>query len=295
MTASPKSVAFDAIYQDVPADQRDRLLRFRATHPPQHLDLAKVRWEYLSGGRTGECLVILGGASGIGELAFRQLLAFEDRYRVLVPSYPAVGSMAELVAGIHGILSAERIGRVHLLGGSFGGLVAQCFVRRHPEQVASLILSHTGLPQAGRAAKLSLLLKILPLIPASWLRLALGREASKLLPSDHSDFAFWRAYFQDAFAGLSRRDIRARYRCMVDLDRNYSFSGSELADWPGSILILEADDDPVVPEPQRRAVRALYPRAQVYTFRGTGHASALVVPEAYGGVVLGFLRSASAG
>jgi pimeloyl-ACP methyl ester carboxylesterase len=35
---------------------------------------------------------------------------------------------------------------VAILGASFGGAVAQVFVRRYPDRVSELILSNTGVP-----------------------------------------------------------------------------------------------------------------------------------------------------
>jgi pimeloyl-ACP methyl ester carboxylesterase len=52
-----------------------------------------------------------------------------------------------------------------VMGGSYGGLVAQVFVRRHPGRTASLILSHTLLPEreeAGQVAKVTRWMRLLP-------------------------------------------------------------------------------------------------------------------------------------
>jgi len=48
--------------------------------------------------------------------------------------------------GLRAILDAEQAGCVTILGASFGGSVAQVFVRRYPERVGELILSNTGVP-----------------------------------------------------------------------------------------------------------------------------------------------------
>jgi len=270
----------------------ETLRRFRAAHRAEQLQVGAVRWELVSGGDAAECLLILTGASGIGELGFTHLMALKDRYRVLLPSYPPVSSMAELADGLDAVLGSAGIGRAHVLGGSFGGLVAQCFVRRHPRRVASLILSHTGLPRPRRTRGIRLALGLVPWIPTFVLRWAMHREALRLLPSEHPDFSFWRAYFRDIFARLAKRDILARYRCILDLDSNYVFSPADTADWAGPVLMLQSDDDPLVSATDRAALAALYPQAQVKTFHGTGHAAALVAPELYRETVCEFLRQA---
>jgi len=268
----------------------ETLRRFRAAHRSEQLQVGDVRWELLSGGAGPECLLILTGASGIGELGFPHLMALKSRYRVLLPSYPPVRSMAELADGLHALLGAVGVERAHVLGGSFGGLVAQCLARRHPRRVASLILSHTGLPRRRRARGIRLALGIVPWIPTPVLRWAMHREALRLLPPEHPDFAFWRAYFRDIFGRLAKRDILARYRCILDLDAHYSFVPAAAVDWSGPVLILQSDDDPLVSAADRAGLAALYPRAEVTTFHGTGHASALVAPEAYRRALTAFLE-----
>ena len=41
--------------------------------------------------------------------------------------------------------------------------------------------------------------------------------------------------------------------------------------------------------PDRARLRALYPSAEVRTFHGTGHVTALAAPEAFADAVTGFL------
>jgi pimeloyl-ACP methyl ester carboxylesterase len=75
----------------------------------------------------------------------------------------------------------------------------------------------------------------------------------------------------------------------VDCRLNYVFTPHDLQDWPGRILLLDADDDPGVRPPMRAALRALYPQAQVHTFHGAGHAPFLSLPDEYFAVVGSFL------
>jgi pimeloyl-ACP methyl ester carboxylesterase len=67
------------------------------------------------------------------------------------------------------------------------------------------------------------------------------------------------------------------------------WSPSDLAVWPGRVLLLEGEDDPLFPPAARARLRALYPAAQVHRFAGTGHAAAVLKPEEYADVVTRFL------
>ena len=59
------------------------------------------------------------------------------------------------------------------------------------------------------------------------------------------------------------------------------FASHDLADWPGAVLLIMADDDPGTPEPVREAMQALYPQADVHMFSGTGHAASLLKRDEY--------------
>ena len=90
---------------------------------------------------------VLDPASGC--LLYTSLAAaLAPRFRVVYPAYPRVQSLDDLADGIAAILAAENIARASVLGASFGGAVAQCMVRRHPDRIERLILSNTGVPLA---------------------------------------------------------------------------------------------------------------------------------------------------
>ncbi|TNE86845.1 MAG: alpha/beta fold hydrolase [Deltaproteobacteria bacterium] len=57
--------------------------------------------------------------------------------------------LEDLVAELLGVLDAEGVERAHLVGNSFGGLLAVAFALAHPERVASLFLVDALLPTAG--------------------------------------------------------------------------------------------------------------------------------------------------
>src|SRR5256885_6331084 len=116
--AAPSHDAFENIYQDVPQEQKERLIRFRATHPARKLNLNGVGWRYFSGGREGPSLLLLPGAIGKGEVAFRHILEFEDDYRVIAPDYPLVPTVDRLLDGLVGLLEAENVETVTIIGGS---------------------------------------------------------------------------------------------------------------------------------------------------------------------------------
>jgi hypothetical protein len=75
---------------------------------------------------------------------------------------------------------------------------------------------------------------------------------------------------------LTKAGLIDGYRRLVDFDTHHVFTSHDLADWPGAVLLIMADDDPGTPEPVRAAMRALYLQAGVHMFSGTGHAASVL-------------------
>jgi pimeloyl-ACP methyl ester carboxylesterase len=266
----------------------EQLARFRAAHPFIRHSHAGHTWHFRSGGEGADVVLLLTGVLGAGDFAFQQVVALERRYRVLIPEYPPVSSLDALVDGIVSLLDAEGASRVHVVAGSFGGMAAQALVRRHPERVRSLVLSHTGAPEGGsRAQRLATL--PLAILPGGLLR-ALFRK--RLRGNFAAADPFWTRYFDETTARLGRADFLSRVRVALDFSEE-RYGPRDLDGWPGRILILDADHDPLFPEARQQAVRDLYPSAEVHTFRGTGHAAAILDPDGYASVILDFLERAA--
>jgi pimeloyl-ACP methyl ester carboxylesterase len=292
--AVTSNAALETVYKDVPREQQEILIRFRATHPPRELTLSNIRWKYFSGSQQqGPALLMLPGAIGKGEIAFRHILEFEHDYRVIAPDYPPVQTVECLLDGLLRILDAEKIDAVTIIGGSVGGGLAQCMVRKYPERVTNLVLSHTGVPTHKRGKLNSLGMKLLAVFPMSLIRAGLKWEISRLLAVAQEEKQFWLAYFGELASGLTREQLISGYARAIDLDLHYKFAPNDLTEWTGKILILESDNDSVVPPAERTALKALYPQAQVHTFQGAGHGASIVKRQEYISVVREFLSGRS--
>jgi pimeloyl-ACP methyl ester carboxylesterase len=260
-----------------------QLAEFRTAHAPRRLTHRGVEWRYFVGGDGDQVVLRLSGALGLAEFAFQQIRLFEPRFRVITPDYPAVRSLAEMTDGLIAILDAESVERAHVIGGSFGGLLAQVLVRQAPERVASLVLSHTGAPDGKRRGVAT---AIVAAMPQPLLRGLLKKRLGRTL--DAAD-TFWRRYFDRAIGEMTKADILSRVRLQAEFGAQAGWSPGDLARWPGRVLLIEGEDDPLFPPAARARLRALYPTAEVHRFQGTGHAAAVLRPEEYAAVVTGFL------
>lgn len=290
---------FDEIYARVPLDQRARLKEFRQAHPLRRLTTDGTTWEYISCGRGDETLLLLPGALSVGESMFPLINAFENEYRIIAPSYALSESMTGLCDGIAHILEAENVNQAHLFGGSYGGLVAQYFVRHYPDKAHSLILSHTFVLTQRYAKPAWIAGKLFPALPQSLFVPLLKLRLNKLLLSTlravhHPETEFWRAYLNEAIASdLLKEVVIHQNKCLLDLARHPQFTHNDLKEWHGKILIIESDDDPAIPARARALLRNTYPQVEVHTFKDAGHASSILRREEVVSIIRTFLHNAT--
>lgn len=293
----PQNATFDQIYARVPKEQVARLQAFRLDHPYKRLTAGEMEWQYISCGRGAETLLLLPGALSIGESTFPLIAALENDYRIIAPSYTLSLTMRGLCEGIARILEAENVNEVHVCGGSYGGLVAQYFVRQYPAKVRSLILLHTFILTHRYAKPLWLAGKLFPALPQSLFVPLLKLRLDKMLLStlrarNHPEAEFWRAYLNEAVASdLLKEVFTHQNKCLLDLVHQPAFTPDDLNNWPGKILIVESQNDPAISPRDRALLRSTYPQAQVHTFADAGHASTILRREEVVSIIRAFLNA----
>ena len=239
-------------------------------------------------------LLCLPGGLGAIDTASHALNALASPARVIHYTYPGIADVDDLLDDIIRVVDAHGMGTVDVLGHSLGGFLAQCLVRRHPTRVRRLVLSHTYLlrpTDAWRLRVASRVGRLLPLGLYEWslrqkLRYVLG-PVKRLRPEAHDRIlreAYAAVRMTASFASVRRNNL-----WMTDAVERYRFSPADFPDAASRVLIIESDDDPIIPKAARMAVRSLYPTARVHTFHQAGHVSALAVPRDYARVVDEFL------
>ena len=115
---------------------------------------ARLRW-WLHG-EADETLLVLHGGPGAGTAYLEPLAALAgDGLQVLLfdqlgsgasdrPDDPSLWTMQRHVEEVERVRTTLGLGRVHLLGQSFGGFLALEYVLGHPDAVGSLVLSNTA-------------------------------------------------------------------------------------------------------------------------------------------------------
>ncbi|HEV3469811.1 MAG TPA: alpha/beta hydrolase [Pyrinomonadaceae bacterium] len=264
--------------------------------PLKKLTVGGVEWEYTTGGRGEQTILLFHGAVGGAETMQWLAERFGDEYRTIAPTVADVRRLAEVCDAASAILDREHVGRAVVFGGSFGALVAQAFLKRRRRQVEHLVLLSAGAPNRKVGARSERLLKLLRPLPFALLRALMKAELSKYLnapaPPEHAErLAEFRRRLDEYFdRRLTKQTLLSRVALAADFNLRETYDAADYEDWPGRVLIIDSDDDPMVSAEDRRRLHALFPRALLCTFEGAGHMIPLLKTEELVGLVKAFLR-----
>ena len=259
----------------------DVLQRLRATCPVSAVEAGGHTVEVVqtagAGASAGQTVLWLPGAQGTAESWCRQLLAFGQRRPMVAVNYPVVGdgpALADLVVAVADALGCERF---DLVGSSLGGYIAQWVAVNHAERLGRVVLGNTFCDPT-------------PAQSPDKLAALEDRDAAAI----HAEvIARLQALPEGPFKALQLEIVgrgqtpellRAR---MLAVQRAVPVPALALPD--ERLLLIECDNDPLIPPPMRAALRAAHPGAQVVVIEGGGHYPALLRTEAYDAAVAGFL------
>ncbi len=274
---------FDSLYADVDPARAAALQAFRSSHPLKTLTVEGRDWEYLSAGSGDRTILFLHGMTGAADIWWQQISYFEPDTRVIAVTYPAVDTLAKMEQGVLGILDAEGVDRFQLVGTSLGGYFAQYLAGRHPDRVTAAVFSNTFPPNDLILEKNGTIGSLIPYLP-EWAVIGVlkGSFEDSIYPASGND-ELTLAFLNEIAAGrMGKAQVAGRYACVVE-----KFDAVPLS---LPVLIIEADNDPLVEETLREQLKATYPSAQVHTFSGVGHFIYLNRPDEYNQVLEDFFE-----
>ncbi|WP_329213072.1 SDR family NAD(P)-dependent oxidoreductase [Streptomyces sp. NBC_01485] len=216
----------------------------------------------------------------------RQFTGLADRYRVVVLHAPGVGATtASADLTLSGLAEVHRAALrelgvsapVHLAGASFGGLTAQMFALRHPDEVASLTLVCSSYKCANRVGEVNRLDVVLqedfdkiaaesPCGPTPELRGSLEAMIS-------------RCESMDPQTGLRYLDVFAQEPDLL----------ARLPEISVPTLVVQGRHDSVIPVKTAHLLHGAIPGARYQEIDGAGHFPALTRAEDFNAVLTGFL------
>jgi pimeloyl-ACP methyl ester carboxylesterase len=270
-------VPFDEVYAKVDSSQAQSLQSFRAAHPAQTLNVNGVDWEYVAFGEGKETILFLHGMTGAYDIWWNQMEALQDAYRVISVTYPAVDSLAEMSDGIFAILDAEGVEQTNIVGTSLGGYLTQYIVATHPDRVLSAVFSNTFPPNDLIAEKNKSIGAALPFLP-EWLVINVLRDSfvSSVYPASGNDELTLAFLNEISYGRMSKAQVVGRFHGVVE-----KFTPPDVAALDIPVMIVEADNDPLVELALREQLKETYPTAEVWILSGAGHFPYLNNSQAY--------------
>lgn len=253
----------------------ERLEKFQTRFPERLIVVGGAEWRIRQTGAAAVTLILLPGAQGTGDVFYKTALDLEGRVNCITVTPPAWSEIDRLADGFKELLDVLELANVALLGSSLFGFVAQVFAAKHPERVGTLFLASTFFDA-------SQIQRALP-APEQLARLAPEVVANEM-PS-------WLVPPSEASARPN--EVKTILKTMIGSKQPFSTLKSRAMALalcqpvgpvplsPERIVIIDSDDDPVVPPEAREALRERYRDSKHYNIAGGGHYPAIFVPDAF--------------
>ncbi|HEX8696085.1 MAG TPA: proline iminopeptidase-family hydrolase [Longimicrobium sp.] len=271
-------------------------------------------WYRKSGSGGGTPVILLHGGPGLNSYYLKPLEALGDDRPVI--RYDQLGSgksdtisdttaftIAHFVNELDSLRASLGYDRVHLLGHSWGTILAWEYYRAHPEHVASLVLGSPALdiPAWERNAR-----RLVGTLSDSAQRAIRVREAEGKFDAPDYQSAMNEFYGKYVFRRPVQADLDSSFASFNQGIYNYMQGPSEftitgtlktynavpqLATARVPVLFTVGEFDEADPETVRRQA-ALTPGARVEVIPGAAHITTWDNPEAMLRAVRGFLRAA---
>lgn len=247
----------------------------------------------------GEPLLLIMGLSLTSKSWFRSLPALSKHYKVIIFDNRGVGrsgkpnspySIELMAEDTKAVLDAAGVESAHVYGISMGGMIAQRFAIKYPEQVKSLIL---GCTTSGGASHVQ---------PSSEVSMLMLSRASSTATPEEMAWATAPILYSQAFIDNHRdmvaEDIQRRieqpilpYAYMLQLQACLAHDTySEIDQLNMPTLVIHGDEDKLVPYDNGVTLAEKIPNAEFLTIQGAGHIYVTEANDLVNETVLEFLK-----
>lgn len=244
---------------------------------------------------SGPALVLLHGFTLDSRMWRPQLEGLAERFTVIAWDAPGAGRSADppetfgivdWADCLAGFLDAIGVGRAHIVGLSWGGILGQEFYRRHPARVWSLVLADTyagwkgSLPEAIREERLAACLRDASLPPSEFVPRYLPGMFGASPPQEARDEL---AQIMSDFRPLG-------FRLMATASA-HADTRDLLPNIDVPVLLIWGDADARSPVTVAYQMRDAIPGARLAVIAGAGHVSNLEQPGRFDTEVRDFCSS----
>lgn len=242
---------------------------------------------------SGDVILFLHGVGGGAYSWLPQINSFSLKYTAAAWNMPGYGksrlgggmSFPGLADALLALLDDKGWDKVHLVGHSMGGMVAQEFAVDHQDRLRSLTLSATS-PAFGRPdgdfQKKFIEARLAPLAAGSTMT-DLARELVETMMSKDAD-PNGRQLAYDCMANMSAETYRTAVKCIVTFEQR-----ANLPNITVPTLALAGEVDNNAPAPMMEKMAAKIPGCRYVCLPELGHLANLEDPQAFDAALSAFL------
>jgi aminoacrylate hydrolase len=236
----------------------------------------------------GAPIMFIAGLGGHGSYWKAQVQAFSPDFRTVTFDHRGVGaslgsppySIEQWAADTLRLMDHLKIGRVHLVGHSTGGAIAQVVAAGYPDRIASLVLGGTWARPDARFRRLFEFRAraLREMGPDAYEDLGLTLTLPAGLPPEVRTCQSVRHTPPDV--------VLARIDALLAHDAN-----DRLRHIRAPTLVIAADDDVLVPRPLSEVIAGEIAGAHLHAFARGGHHFPQTQTEAYNAILREFFRT----
>ena len=232
---------------------------------------------------SGPALVLLPGTIGDETLFTKVQLLVGDKYTTYAFDHLDRGNLTDVIEIFKNIIDQEINTKIHILGTSVGGWIAQHLTYRYPELISSIIIANSFNDNWILQQKNNLSYKLSKFLPWFLIKNTITSHTRS------SIFMFENAqenydYLSQNIIKLGKSRLRARLGWSLEI-----ISLPEIHDIP--VCIFYTSDDPIVKFEVTEILLEKYPNAKVTKFVTGGHFPYLVDSKLYAKRILEFLST----
>ena len=224
------------------------------------IDSQSLAWNYRDSVGTGPTVVLLPGALGSGDVAWKLADAISEDCRSIAVTYPSGYSVAELANGLDELLDFLVIDSVYIWASSYAAWWAPAFASKFPSRLRGLWLSNTFIDGDD--------VKNIPLFNLEWLNSSTSEQVVltwlafvKSRPtSELKDLQIHMLLHGLTAEQFHNRLKRVATAVAIPPVLNVS-----------NLVVCECDDDTLMNPITRARVRSAYPNARHVKMKSGGH------------------------
>jgi 3-oxoadipate enol-lactonase len=246
------------------------------------------------GRRDGLPLLMIQGLGADSRGWALQRMPFGRRYRCIAVDNRGVGrsgrppgpySLEQMTGDAVAVLDAEDVGRVHVMGASMGGVIAQMLAVGEPERVRGLVLACTACRH--HPWRRELLEQWAEAVEERGM-IALNDDALMWLvgPRNLKRFGIWINLLARIVLQQPPEPFIAQIRAILDTSDDLRF---ELRHLEAPTLVITGSQDSLTPVGDAEELAELIPGARLEVLSGAAHGLMVESPGAFNDTVLRFL------